>query len=116
LKIAQKGSTLLENIVSMGILCIYLAVVMSLTNNLLYQQKIYNDSIKMNALIQNSAEEILNKKFAEIVAGTTNDVVEGFNRTVVVTENSDLKEIDIKIFNLEGEMNLTVEKGLDINL
>lgn len=111
----QKGSTLLENIISIGILCVYIAVVVGLTNNLLYQQEIYNDGLKMNALIQNTAEEILNKKYAEVMVGITNDSVEGFDRTISVTENSDLKEIDIKIFNSGGEMNLTVEKGLDIN-
>jgi len=115
LRINQKGSTLLENIISMAILCVYVTVIVSLTNNLLYQQDIYNKNIKMNALIQSTAEEILNKKYTEVLVGTTNDVVDGFNRTVVVTENSNLKEIDIKIFNSGGEMNLSVEKGLDIN-
>ena len=99
----------------MEILCIYVVVVISLTNNLLYQQNIYNHSLKMNAIIQNTAEEILNKKYAEVAIGITNDVVDGFNRMITVTEDSNLKEINIKTFNSEGEMNLTVEKGLDIN-
>ncbi|MGE5474772.1 MAG: hypothetical protein ACM3UU_11185 [Ignavibacteriales bacterium] len=111
----QNGNTLLENVISMGILCVYIVVVVGLTNNLLYQQEIYNDSLRMNSLIQNTAEEFLNKKYAEVAVGTTNDEVEEFDRTIVVTESSNLKEISIKIFNSEGEMNLTVEKGLDIN-
>lgn len=101
--------------ISMAILCIYVAVIVSLTNNLLYQQNIYNNNVKMNALLQNTAEQILNNKYAEAAVGTTNDVVDGFNRTITITEGSNLKEINIKIFNLEGEMNLSVEKGLDIN-
>lgn len=110
-----KGSTLLENVFSLGILCIYVTIIIGLTNNYLYQQRIYNENVRINALIQNTAEEILNKKYAQIEVGTVNDVVDGFDRTVIVTEDSNLKEIIIKIFNSEGEMNLTIEKGLDIN-
>jgi hypothetical protein len=112
-----KGDTLIESIVSISILCIYAVTVIALTNNLLYQQKISNDFVKMNKIMQDSAEDMLNKKYVNILIGTSTDKIEGFDRIVTVTENGsfNLKEINIKLFSTKGEMNLTVEKGLDIN-
>ena len=112
-----KGDTLIESVVSISILCIYAVTVIALTNNLLFQQKISNDFVKMNNILQDSAEVVLNKEYVNILIGTSTDEIEGFDRVATVTENGsfNLKEINIKLSSMKGEMNLTVEKGLDIN-
>ena len=111
-----KGDTLIESVVSISILCIYAVTIIALTNNLLFQQKISNDFVKMNQIMQDSAEDMLNKKYVNILIGISTDKIEGFDRTIVINQiNDDLKGIDIKLSSSKGELSLSVEKGLDIN-
>ncbi len=111
----DNGSALLENVVAVSVLCIYVVTIAVLGGSLMHQQEVSRNFIRMNNLLQNTAEELLNMKYAEVTVGTTSDTIDGFNRTIITTENSNLKEIVITIKDSKGEMNLTVEKGLDIN-
>lgn len=113
----EAGSTLLENIIAISALGLYTVTIVVLISNLMYQQETAAGFIKMNTALQNSAEEFLNKKYADIAVGTANDEVDGFKRTTAVTENvsRDLKEIEIIISDSKGGMKVIVEKGLDIN-
>ena len=111
-----KGNLIIENVISISLLCIYTVVIVTLTNNFAYQQKINTNFVKINQLLQDSAEVMLNKKYADIIVGTTSDSIEGFQRTITTTENiANMKEINIVLSGEKGEMSLTVEKGLDIN-
>lgn len=113
----DKGSTLIENIISITILLIYVLTIGALTTNLLAQQTIKSEFIKMNASLESSVEEILNKKYADIPVGVNTDTIDGFNRTTTVTEDgaSGIKEITIELSNSKGEMSIVAEKGQDIN-
>lgn len=111
----DRGSTLLENVVAISVLCIFIAAVAVISNNLLRQQELSSDFVKMNSVLQNSVEELLNKRYDQVPVGTTNDTVDGYSRTVSVSENINLKNIDITLTNGKGEMKLTIEKGVDIN-